>query len=127
MEERLTIAVDFDGTCVSHEYPRVGKDIGAVPVLRRLVERGHRIILLTMRSGEELDDAVEWFRRNEIPLFGINENRTQYRWTTSKKVHANLYIDDQALGAPVVLTEISDRPYIDWRQVEEWLEISGII
>jgi hypothetical protein len=24
------IAVDFDGTCVTHEYPSIGKDIGAV-------------------------------------------------------------------------------------------------
>ena len=48
----MIIAVDFDGTCVSHEYPKVGKDIGAVPVLKALVEIGHKIILNTMRSGE---------------------------------------------------------------------------
>lgn len=33
----MIIAVDFDGTCVTHEFPRVGKDIGAVPVLKELV------------------------------------------------------------------------------------------
>lgn len=46
----MIIAVDFDGTCVTHEFPEVGKDIGAVPVLRELVEKGHKIILYTMRS-----------------------------------------------------------------------------
>ena len=46
----MVIAVDFDGTCVTHEFPKVGKDIGAVPVLKKLVEKGHKIILYTMRS-----------------------------------------------------------------------------
>ena len=57
----MIIAVDFDGTCVSHEYPKVGKDIGAVPVLKALVEIGHKIILNTMRSDDELADAIQWF------------------------------------------------------------------
>ena len=46
----MIIAVDFDGTCVTHEFPKVGKDIGAVPVLKKLIEKGHKIILYTMRS-----------------------------------------------------------------------------
>jgi hypothetical protein len=29
----IVIAVDFDGTCVTHEYPKVGRDIGAESVL----------------------------------------------------------------------------------------------
>jgi len=28
----MEICIDFDGTCVTHEFPKVGKDIGAVPV-----------------------------------------------------------------------------------------------
>lgn len=46
----MIIAVDFDGTCVAHEFPKVGKDIGAAPILKKLVEKGHKIILYTMRS-----------------------------------------------------------------------------
>lgn len=59
----MKIGIDFDGTCVTHDYPRIGKDIGAVPVLKELVERGHKLILNTMRSGKELEDAVEWFKK----------------------------------------------------------------
>lgn len=44
---KLTIAVDFDGTCVTHDYPAVRKDIGAIPVLKALVEAGHKLILYT--------------------------------------------------------------------------------
>lgn len=46
----MYIAIDFDGTCVTPEYPEIGKDIGAVPVLKRLVENGHKLILHTMRG-----------------------------------------------------------------------------
>lgn len=59
----MIIAVDFDGTCVTHDFPRVGKDIGAVPVLKELVECGHKLILHTMRDAKSnthtLQDAVE--------------------------------------------------------------------
>ena len=118
----LYIAVDFDGTCVSHEYPKVGKDIGAVPVLKKLTNSGHKIILNTMRSGKELADAIKWFIDNDIPLFGANENPTQKSWTTSPKVHANIYIDDAALGCPLKMDNaISSKPFVNWVMVEEIL------
>lgn len=42
----MVIAVDFDGTCVTHEFPKVGKDIGAVPVLKELVEGVIRLFFI---------------------------------------------------------------------------------
>jgi len=125
----MIIAVDFDGTCVTHEFPEVGQDIGAQKVLKRLVEHGHLIILWTMRSnGQEypyvLVDAVQWFMDNDIPLRGINKNPTQ-SWSDSPKAYANLYIDDAALGCPLRHDEASDRPYVDWRMIESWLEANG--
>lgn len=118
----MYIAVDFDGTCVTHEYPRVGRDIGAVPVLKKLVDAGHKLILNTMRSGDELADAIQWFIDNDIPLFGINENPTQKSWTASPKVYANLYIDDAALGCPLTTDNFFIvKPYVNWREVEKQL------
>ena len=118
----MYIAVDFDGTCVTHEYPRVGKDIGAVPVLKKLVDSGHHIILNTMRSGKELVDAVQWFADNDIPLYGANENPTQKEWTLSPKVYAHLYIDDAALGCPLKFDRaVSSRPFVDWEVVDTYL------
>ena len=38
----MVIAIDFDGTCVTNDYPYIGKGIGAVPVLKKIVEKGHR-------------------------------------------------------------------------------------
>lgn len=54
----MIIAVDFDGTCVTHEFPRVGEEIGAAEVLKELTDKGHKIILFTMRS-HQLDGAEE--------------------------------------------------------------------
>jgi hypothetical protein len=114
----MKIAIDFDGTVVTHEYPRIGKDIGAVPVLKGLVARGHQLILNTMRSGKELDDAVLWFEAKGIPLYGVNEDPHQKEWTQSPKVYAELYIDDAALGCPLKQQgPVSDRPYVDWEVV----------
>jgi hypothetical protein len=122
--KNMPIAIDFDGTCVSYEYPSVGKDIGAQAILKRIVENGGKLILWTMRSGKQLDDAIEWFRANEIPLFGIQANPTQFTWTKSNKCYAKLYIDDAALGAPLKSnSEISNRAFIDWERVAEMLGV----
>ena len=140
----MVIAIDFDGTCVTHEYPNIGKDIGAVPVLKKLVENGHNLILWTMRcdfgelpvigveneitSGNFLQDAVNWFRENEIELYGIQENPIQKQWTSSKKCYAQLYIDDAALGIFLTYDNTkSNRPFVDWGKVEEWLKFNNLI
>ena len=124
----MTIAIDFDGTCVTHDYPRIGKDINAVNVLKKLVANGHKLILNTMRSGKELKEAINWFKKNDIELYGANENPTQKKWTNSPKVYANLYIDDAALGCPLKMDlSISDRPFVDWEAVSCLLKDNGIL
>lgn len=141
------ICVDFDGTCVTHEYPFVGKDIGAAPILKRLADQGHKLILLTMRGDQEVDtsmynkiykgaqvnsvnplkDAIKWFEKNEIPLYSVNSNPDQTSWTNSQKVFGNLYIDDAALGCPLVNQKFPRRPYVDWALVDILLIQKGYI
>lgn len=124
----MIIAIDFDGTCVTHEYPKVGQDIGAVPILKELVKQKHQLILLTMRSGEELEDAIQWFKDNDIPLYSVNENPTQNDWTKSPKVFAHLYIDDAGLGVPLEFNpSISSREYVDWKVIELLLREQKIL
>jgi len=124
----MLIAIDFDGTCVTHEFPNEGKDIGAAPVLKRLVKEGHLLILYTMRDRVHLEAAVQWFLRNEIKLHGIQYNPEQSLWTSSNKCYANLYIDDAALGCPLLTDKkISDRPFVDWLAVEGLLLAKGIL
>jgi len=140
----LDICLDFDGTCVTHEFPKVGNDIGAVPVLKALVKKGHRLILFTMRSdiehpvatseeilpvgGRYLTDAVNWFEQNDIPLYGIQSNPTQKSWTHSPKAYGQMYIDDAALGCPLAFDiKMSSRPFVFWYAVEEELKERGIL
>ena len=122
----MIIAIDFDGTCVEHDYPAMGASIGAEPVLKKLVEQGHQLILWTMRSGPELAYAVDWFKEAGIPLWGINENPKQHTWTTSRKAYANLYIDDAAACVPLVYAN-ERRPYVDWDKLEVWLKQTGVL
>ena len=127
----LYIGVDFDGTCTTHEFPSIGRDIGAVPVLKELIENGHKLILFTMRcdddtNGKYLESAVRWFKDNGVPLYGIQRNPTQGSWTSSPKAYCHLYIDDAGLGIPLVYPD-GERPYVDWKKVRKLLQKQEIL
>ena len=127
-DKGYVIAVDFDGTCVEHNYPAIGMDVeGAVEALRTLNKHGHRIILNTMRSGQRLEAAVRWFRDRKIELWAVNRNPEQEQWTTSPKVYADIYIDDSALGCPLIFLEGVRRPVVNWSKVRQLLESDGMI
>lgn len=118
----MLIAIDFDGTCVTNEFPKIGKDIGARPVLEELIRKGHKLILLTNRSDDSLSDALLWFKAYGISLYGVNHNPVQYRFSKSPKVYANLYIDDTALGCPLKKNlSLSPKPFVDWEEARRWL------
>lgn len=141
----MEIIIDFDGTCVAHDFPRIGKGIGAVTVLKELVANGHRLILFTMRAdrteyadpkddsiqdriGNFLTDAVDWFAQNEIPLYGIQTNPTQHNWTTSPKAYGHLMIDDSAVGTPLMMVKgFSEKPFVDWVKMKELLIKAGAL
>lgn len=128
MSHSMIIAVDFDGTCVEHDYPEVGMDVeGAVEVLKALNAKGHRLILFTMRSGSKLDAAVRWFKERKIELWAVNNNPEQKSWTESIKVHADLYIDDSAVGCPLKFIDEAPRPMVDWVKVRERLEYDRVL
>jgi predicted HAD superfamily phosphohydrolase YqeG len=120
-----TIVLDFDGTVVAYEYPNVGRDIGAVPVLKALVNSGHKLVLFTMRSGNKLQDAVDWFKSHDIELYGVQTNPTQKNWTSSPKAYGHLIIDDAALGCPLKTdvdeNGVESRAYVDWTKVQSML------
>ncbi len=122
------IAVDFDGTCVEHNYPAIGMEVGgAVETLRALNKRGHRIILNTMRSGDKLAAAVRWFHDRGIELWDVNRNPEQEGWTSSPKVYADIYIDDSALGCPLMFIDGTRRPVVKWAKIRQLLENDGLL
>jgi hydroxymethylpyrimidine pyrophosphatase-like HAD family hydrolase len=97
----IKIAVDFDGTIVEHQYPEIGKEkLFAFQTLKELEKKGARLILWTFRTGKELDDAVEFCRKNGIEFYAVNKNYPEEAMddTVSRKIDADLYIDDKNLG-----------------------------
>lgn len=118
----LYIGVDFDGTMVEHKYPLMGNPLdGAIETVQELISAGHKIILYTMRSGERLADAIDYLECNGIKPYAVNENPSQKYWTTSPKIFCNVYIDDAALGTPMVIPNDKGRPCVDWERVRELL------
>ncbi len=97
----LVIALDFDGTCVEEQYPNIGNALpGVVQTLHAFLAKKHKLILWTCREGQELEDAVQWFREREIDLYAVNETPVEYdfRKVPGRKVLADVYIDDRSFG-----------------------------
>ncbi len=142
----MDILVDFDNTCMAGDFPVVKTDIGSIPVLKRLVEEGHRLILWTCRSdnmdkeivdngldivpigGNFLTEAVDWFKDNGIPLYGIQRHPLQDGFTSSPKAYGELILDDTAFGAPTKYDlSISKKKFYDWEKAEIMMENEGIL
>lgn len=96
----MIIAVDFDGTIVEHRYPKIGKALpNSIKVLKKLKAEGHILILWTYRSGDELNEAIKYCKKNGLEFDAINNNSKDevYDTSYSRKIYADLYIDDRNL------------------------------
>jgi len=105
----LTIAVDFDGTIVENKYPQIGKPMMfAIESLKKLQEEGHLLILWTYRSGKELDNAVEFCKKNGINFYAVNKSYPEeiFDESQSRKIQADIFIDDRNIGGLVGWGEI---------------------
>ena len=110
----FTIAVDFDGTICEEEWKLIGTPVPhALESLRELQDAGCRLILWTCRNNYEAHKIADWIRSQGVDLFGVNENPEEPSWSGSPKAYANVYVDDKAVGCPLVHPE-GRRPYVDW-------------
>lgn len=97
----LIIAVDFDGTIVEDAYPKIGKPmIFAFETLQKLQKEGHRLILWTYRSGTKLDEAVTFCEEHGVFFYAVNKSfpEEEFDGSFSRKIHADLFIDDRNIG-----------------------------
>lgn len=114
MKRNKIIAVDFDGTLCEHKFPEIG-GIGktqknVIEFIRNQKESGAIIILWTCRCDTEernyLSEAIEWCKENNIPIDYANENCPAMKKVfgcDTRKVVANMYIDDLAINANHIL------------------------
>lgn len=97
----LVIAVDFDGTIVEDAYPKIGKPlIFAFETLKKLQQQGHRLILWTYRHGDKLEEAVKFCEENDVFFYAVNKSFPEEEYTNnaSRKINADLFIDDRNIG-----------------------------
>lgn len=145
----MIIYLDFDGTCVEHDYPRIGRcNFGCIEVIKKLQDANHEIILNTYRAdlGEEaLKHAQKWLNEHywmfskdkTIELKPITQSTTKKIqpapwkiWNQNKLNTSNdsIYIDDIAIGIPLKPTVmIQNSLMVDWEQVEQDLINAKII
>ena len=94
----MIIAIDFDGTIVDNDFPKIGNlKPGAKETINSWYEKGHKIIIWSCRSEDDTINAAEDFlKENGIKYHTFNDN--VYRddgFEPHPKVFANLYIDDR--------------------------------
>lgn len=94
-------AIDFDGTlAVGNKFPNIGKpNVSLIELLKMAKNLGVRLILWTSREGNYLTEAVEWCKDHGLEFDAINDNLPEIVeafGTNSRKVVANLFIDDRA-------------------------------
>ena len=124
----MLIAVDFDGTIVEHRYPNIGKELPfAITSLIKLQQEGHRLILWTAREGELLQEAIDFCEKRGLEFFAINSNypgeEVDEAGIRARKLHADLFIDDRAVGGlpdwGAIYQVVHNR--WTWRQYYEYL------
>lgn len=130
----MNIYLDFDGTVVEHDYPKIGKlNPNSLEVIKKLQDVGHTIILNTMRA--EFDDglmqaALDFINQNEL-VKGIKiEQQTEQkiyppRWNLDK-IKDEIYIDDIAANIPLIKASVGEF-MVDWFEVERQLIKKGIL
>lgn len=96
----MIIAVDFDGTIVEHEYPKIGRSIPfAIETLKELQKEGHTLILWSVRDGDLLLEAVKYCEERGLKFYAANKNYPEEDVAiSSRKLNADLFIDDRNLG-----------------------------
>jgi len=100
-DKMLTIAVDFDGTIVEEAFPKIGKPMPfAFETLKMLEDKGHRLILWTVRTGKPLEDAVAFCKKNGIEFYAVNNEfaEEEHHGRSSRKINADIFIDDRNVG-----------------------------
>lgn len=96
----MIIAVDFDGTIVEHKYPKIGRPIPfAIETLLQLQKDGHVLLMWSVRTGSLLQEAVDYCESKGLKFFAANKNYPEEdEATASRKLNAELFIDDRNLG-----------------------------
>lgn len=128
------IAVDFDGTLCVNNYPDIGEpNEKLIEYLRNVSANGAgaKLILWTCRTGELLQNAIDWCSERLLYFDAVNENLPEIiEWMggDSRKIYADEYIDDRNFAKfrlPFVKEEGSDMQSWAEREIEIACELEN--
>ena len=107
------IGVDFDGTLAISRgtYPRItGEITEVIDYVTEEQAKGAKVILVTMREGKDLEDAVTWCKERGLVFDAVNDNldyMKEFFKSNPRKIFVNEYIDDTNFGGiEYILQEI---------------------
>ena len=135
----MKIYLDFDGTVVEHQYPKIGRcNFGCFEVIKRLQDAGHEIVLNTYRSdigGDHLNEALRMVNEQSYAFIKDRSQRKTFKLNpikaTERKIHPDrfciedtlrtntLFIDDQAKDTPLKLAVMSSGNMVDWDALDK--------
>jgi hypothetical protein len=96
------LVIDFDGTLVYSEYPKIGKlKPNVVEVMNKLYNEGYSIIINTCRAGIYEGQCYQFLKKHKIPYHYINSNLPcdiEHFKQDCRKISGDIYIDDKQLG-----------------------------
>ena len=103
----MKIAIDFDGTLFgwvergwNGAKPAGEANDALIALAKQIRANGHRLILWTCREGIDLKAAVDACRAHGLEFDAVNANlpETIEGYMDSRKIVADLYIDDRGLN-----------------------------
>jgi hypothetical protein len=110
----MIIAIDFDGTLHTGNWPGIGAPAPyAKEVMQCLKDDGHYLIIWTCRERGYQTEMVNWLLEQGIPFDRVNEHKPSSVDTygyASRKVYADMYIDDKQVGGLPT-----------WHEIYEWV------
>ena len=123
MSDKLTIAVDFDGTLCEYAFPEIGdqKKIHK-ELMNKLIQMrsdGHKLILYTCRGDNDkykvLSEAISWCKERGLEFDAVNENLPNQKKLSgySPKIMADYYIDDKVLGFGDMLSQKNTLKFLE--------------
>lgn len=96
----MIIAVDFDGTLCTVNWPGIGEPCtDLIELLKKRRKDGDKLILWSCRCDRLLDEALSWCRQYGLEFDAVNDNlpeMTEKYGNNCRKVFADVYLDDKA-------------------------------
>lgn len=140
----MKIYLDFDGTVVEHQYPKMGRcNFGCMEVIKKLQDAGHEIILNTYRvecPDNSLAEALQLLNEHSYHLFkGSREEglkpiteHTKYKlyppsWNWGRhNIDQTIYIDDVAPDIPLKPCAMISGNMVDWDELDRQFVKHGL-